>query len=196
MNRSIIWYIALLIFISFPKAGRSADFTFEFGTTIAPLPSGGYTDDFKSISRASYLPSPRLDIRYTFDSGFTIGREIISGYYDVKFQNDPSTTFSLEITLPAFTLGWAFGENPRYLASYGITQLGSVRLLDKDSGDKVSEDNISSEASGVAVDIGEDNLGIVVALRNVTMKTDNLFETNKSFDASGLYLSLAARYRF
>jgi len=176
----------------------AGDLNIELGDSVGVVPKGAYMD---ALDRADLSKSFRYALKYTFDSGLVLGREEFNSASSIT---DSTGNAHLFVTLKGFTAGWAIGDKYRLIAEVGIPEQGTVSrgadLISIMNRSTSKSQDVDSQWYGASLDWGVLNekgegWGILIALRQVSLKTDNLFDTNTDFDGSGLYFTGAFRYR-
>jgi len=179
--------------------GWAGDFTVELGANY-PLsrPEGAFLNSYEIIGSSI---GPRIGVKYTFDVGLTFGRESFSSVFSIKEKpnslfEDPEENF-LVITAGFNTLGWAFGDNTRYIFEIGFPESGLVTIRqDLFEGSAQDSQMIEVRGGGFSMDFGEEDFGILVSFRFISLDTKDLYGTRKDFFYNGLSLGATLRYRY
>ena len=198
-----IFLLLLFTFCFLPwNIAMAGDFTVELGEGYGPKPKGGYVNGLSSIDQPIGYKHPRYSLKYTFDNGFIIGGE---EFGSSSMINDGSGDSYLFVSLRSFSLGWATGEVFRFIFEVGVLDESSVttrdNLSDIFSSKSNNSQNVDAQWYGMALDWGfwekdASGIGFILAFRQVSLITDDLFGSGKNFNAKGLYWSGGFRYRF
>jgi len=200
MKRFLLLFVTLcLLPLNFAIAG---DFTIELGEGYGPKPTGEYIDELSSIDQPIDSKHPHYSLKYTFDSGFVLGRE---EFGSSSIINDASGDSYLFVSVRSYSIGWAIGDIFRFIFEAGVMDDSSVTIRESQSdilsNNSVNSQNINARWYGMILDWGfwekdASGIGFVVTLRQVSLTTNDLFDTGKDLKANGLYWSGGWRYRF
>ncbi len=192
----------LALFCLFENQTYAGDIAVEIGRGNGVRPKGGYVEGLNSIDGPFPYQSAKFSLKYTFDWGLVLGRELFGSYFEISDGSDASY---LMARIDSYTIGWAFGDSYRIIVEAGLPQKGKVTTsknsLDFFGLDSVNSQKVDAHWVGVTTDFGfkkgdSSGFGAAIYLRQVAMSTNDLFNSGKSFDAGGLYFGGALRYRF
>ena len=184
------------------NSAYAGDISIEIGRGNGAKPKGEFIDGLEKIEGPFPYHNARFSINYYFDSGLVVGREQFGSYFEIE---DESEASYLYVRINSFTLGWRFEDFYGLIVEAGIPEAGKIatskNAIDFFNSSSEDSQNVSAHWVGLKFDFGlngkdDRGFGAMFNLRQVSMSTDDLFDSGKSFDASGLYFGGGLRYRF
>ncbi|MDH5559665.1 MAG: hypothetical protein OEY59_02270 [Deltaproteobacteria bacterium] len=214
LNRKLIVISFIILMLSSINL-FAGDFEAGIGVCSYPDARGQFNDDYDlNTGTKSILNCGQLRLKYVFDFGLSLSRESIAVVKSLLTKTVYLTNANGDYYPDRFTygagssmVGWSFGDNPRFSIDYGFPEKSMVTLTLKKKGFfsytneaieliELIDKPFTTQIFGVSANIGGAEHGLVISLRYLDMKTDNLLGTGKGIDLSGLYPIIIYRYRW
>ncbi|MBF0236720.1 MAG: hypothetical protein HQM12_03380 [SAR324 cluster bacterium] len=166
----------------------------ELGVNYASPPTGSFLDE-QVVTGVDYVSGLRLAAKYTFENGLMLGREALSTVYQVKYDG---ADYYLIIVPGNFTIGWAWGDDVKYMLEVGMHETATIAMRSRLSPRNTDHVQlVDSNWFGVAIDWGgSELLGVIFTIRNMSLGIKDIYHTGYDLNTNEFNFGLGGRIRW